>query len=186
MSNATISVLGSVGLIEISGDVSSWDMYCFDLEIPTHLERIVFRIKDSDITKSLPSLSDMIKNRSIQSTSDKIKSEDTNKAERLMTASAVGDDMKIKVDEIEQIKVEVEEGKEPTSMDSPVYPCRLLTRLYGNPNQDPLDPFRPWHYSVRPFYHSEIAAEVAKKRALYQQIRDEMYDEHQIFSKALL
>jgi hypothetical protein len=33
-----ISVLGSVGLIEISGDVSSWDMYCLDLEIPTHLK----------------------------------------------------------------------------------------------------------------------------------------------------
>ncbi|KAG2152970.1 hypothetical protein DEU56DRAFT_752225 [Suillus clintonianus] len=185
MSTATISVLGSVGLIEISGDVSSWDIHCFDLEIPTHLERIIFRIKDSAITKPLPNLLDTIKSQWNQSAGDKIKNED-NKAEALMSVSATGDDTKTEADEQTGIKVEVVESNEPTSTYSPVYPCHLLTRLHGNPNPDPLDPFRPWHYSVRPFYHSEVAAEAAKKRALYQRIHYEMYDKLQTFSRSLL
>ncbi|KAG1906316.1 uncharacterized protein F5891DRAFT_975723 [Suillus fuscotomentosus] len=160
-------------------------MYCLDLEIPTHLERIVFRIKDSALTKLLPNLLDTIKNQWNQSTSNKIKNED-NEAEGLMTVSAVGDDTKIKVDEMEQTKIKVEVEESNTSMDSPVYPCHLLTRRYGNPIQDSLDPFRPWHYSVQPFYHSEVAMEVAKKWALYQQIHHEMYDELQFYSKSLL
>ncbi|KAG2066233.1 hypothetical protein BDR04DRAFT_1121327 [Suillus decipiens] len=138
MSNATISVLGSIGLIEISGD-----KYPLTSKYTSEDHFLYQGLSHHETATKPPGYY----NQWNQSTSDKIKNED-NEAEGLVTVSTVGDDMKIEVDEQTKIKVEVEESKEPTSMDSPVYPCHLLTRLYGNQNQDLLDPFRPWHYSI--------------------------------------
>ncbi|KAG1838103.1 hypothetical protein DFJ58DRAFT_734024 [Suillus subalutaceus] len=149
-STSTINMFEDNILIEIDGVASTWDTYCLGLNIVTPGSKISERpFERAHLTLAI-------------SSANKVWS--TLKADNVKTEPDLVETC-VKFEEDNEDSMNYVFSKERVS-------CNLLTQHCGNPNARPTDPFALWRYLVQPFDRSTIPLEVAKRKALHEDIKD--------------